>query len=53
VVEQLPYESVQMEGLKEPVLLFEDHVIVPVGSKPDTPAVQVTGELAYVELREQ
>jgi hypothetical protein len=44
---------VQTEELKEPVLLFEDHVIVPVGLKPDTVAVQVTGELAWTVLGEQ
>jgi hypothetical protein len=52
VVEQVPDDSVQMDGLNEPVLLFVVQVTVPVGFDPVTVAVQLTAEPTAVEVGE-
>ncbi len=47
VVEQLPYDNSEKDGLKNPVLLSVDHVMFPVGimiSELDTAAYIVTKE---------
>jgi hypothetical protein len=53
VVELVPEDTVEIEGLKKPVLLFELQLTVPVGYDPPMKAVQVTGELTEAGLGEQ
>jgi hypothetical protein len=53
VVEQVPEESVLVELLKWPVLLFVLQVTVPAGLDPVTWAVHVIGEFAAPGLGEQ
>lgn len=52
MVEQVPDDSVQIDGLNEPVLLFVLQVTVPVGFDPVTVAVQLTAEPTAVEVGE-
>jgi len=53
VVEQVPDESVLVELLKWPVLLFVFQVTVPVGLEPVTVAVHVIDEFATPGFGEQ
>lgn len=53
VSDEFPDGRVQVGGLKEPMLLFEVQVTVPVALRLDTVAVHVTGELATTGLGEQ
>jgi hypothetical protein len=52
VVEQVPDESVQMDRLNEPVLLFVVQVTVPVGLDPVTVAVQLKAEPTAADVGE-
>ncbi len=53
VVEQVPFDRLQTDWLKKPVLLLVLQVTVPVGLNPETVAVQVTGEPLETGFGEQ